>query len=66
MQNSWSSSASGNLLPRGAWSPETKGEVLRLLPSVGAFLPNELEVTTIAGEQDVPDAGWALHARSGS
>jgi len=50
----------------GGWSSETKGEVLGLLPSVDAFLPNELEVTTIAGEQDVSDAGWALQARSGS
>jgi len=50
----------------GGWSSETKGEVLGLLPWVDAFLPNELEVTTIAGEQDVCDAGWALQARSGS
>jgi len=49
----------------GGWSPETKGEVLGLLPRVDAFLPNELEVTALAGEQNVSDAGWDLQARSG-
>jgi sugar/nucleoside kinase (ribokinase family) len=47
------------------WSPETKGEVLGLLPGVDAFLPNELEATAIADEQDPSAAGWVLQAGSG-
>lgn len=47
------------------WLPETRAEVLGLLPLVDVFLPNEAEACALAGTPSIPAAGELLQAASG-
>jgi sugar/nucleoside kinase (ribokinase family) len=50
----------------GGWSPETRFEVMELLPSVHVFLPNEAEAQALSGIGDsIRGAARALQATSG-
>jgi sugar/nucleoside kinase (ribokinase family) len=48
------------------WPPETKRELLSLLPLVDIFLPNETEATALLGVDDPAAAARALQEVSGS
>ncbi len=53
----WSVSLDPGCDPDGVWASDLR----ELLPLVDVLLPNELELTSIAGVQDVEDALRALH-----
>jgi sugar/nucleoside kinase (ribokinase family) len=56
-QAGWSVSLDPGCDPDGVWSSDLR----QLLPLVDVLLPNELELTSIAGVQGVEDALRALH-----